>query len=373
MRGFLLCVIAAGLQGGCGCSETGIEGNTGIDGDAPTDNPSWEPAIDGLGEPGWRDSVGPWCDHPLGDYVGFDVWSDSRGVFVLGAQYYYPPETSETTVIRIQFNDGTGWRFYLEEDLGLTECEAGVSSCGLRCITGIDGGTLFGWGGFTLATIEDGTVAKLAEEIREVFAVHDGLAYAIPNSDPRLHWWNGSEWGPFPGDAPPYGMDTIWASESCIFGAGHEGLVQYWAGESWIVQDTRTTENVTAIWGFDCDDVWAGTESGAIHHYTSVSGWETMEAPVLGAFGTTEIEGMWGGDGVLFFHSRYQFTSWNGSGFDVLGYWPPTAESAGIEISAIWGNSSDEVFLAVLDPENTGSECGDQYLLWWDGTSFRWF
>jgi hypothetical protein len=69
-------------------------------------------------------------------------------------------------------------------------------------------------------------------------------------------------------------------------------------------------------------------------------------------------------------------------GFRVLGHWPGEDVElpegghdceGRIGINAIWGNSPDEMFMAIHDPNHTTSDCAPEMLLWWDGHEFHWF
>ena len=94
------------------------------------------------------------------------------------------------------------------------------------------------------------------------------------------------------------------------------------------------------------------------------------------------VEGMWGQAGTLFFHTIDQIVMWDGVEFTVLGYW--AGEDAvnpegrhycedAINIRGMWGNATDELFLAVRDLNYSSTDCAPQFLLWWDGSEFHWF
>ena len=83
----------------------------------------------------------------------------------------------------------------------------------------------------------------------------------------------------------------------------------------------------------------------------------------------SQIHDMWGSDGELFFTTGRQLVRWDGESFETIGMWLGT----GLSINAIWGNSTDEVFLAVGESDVVTSDCGPVYLMWWDGSEFHWF
>ena len=104
------------LSYGCSCGSTDIGGDTGIDfrRDTTVEDPSFDPPIENLGDPGWRDSTEPWCVSGEMARNGWDLWSDERGVFVI-IDLYDPsggsgPLWAEHT---IYFNGGAGWGPYL--------------------------------------------------------------------------------------------------------------------------------------------------------------------------------------------------------------------------------------------------------------------
>jgi hypothetical protein len=259
---------------------------------------------------------------------------------------------------------------------------------GFIYVKGIPGGPVFVWGWMpTMTTFipETGATSTDWIQIMDIHAVSDHLAYAVTGEGPRLLRYDGASWGPFPGDPVPYPTYWVWADETSIFCAGDTGIILSWEDDTWTVHDTRTIDSISTIWGFSPDDVWAGTSNGRLLHYNG-STWDHVTWPDMGD-GTDEcrtpgdgILGMWGRDGVLFFHTTRQLVMWDGVGFRVLGYWPGTyTPSSGgwycrgqVVIRAIWGNSVDELFLAVEESDVDTDLC-EEYIMWWDGSEFHWF
>jgi len=369
---------------GCGCHDTGIEGDSDID-PGP-----WDPPIESLGEPGWRDSTEPWCSEAPTLLGAFDIWSDTTAVYIFG-DFFYNDGGSSTSGCpsehcygggAIYRNGGDGWNLFWER--GSEDYE------GWGCwFTGIPGEQLLVvlpmspcefrhvFGVYWECALPGGNL------VRDIAVVNESLAYAIMND--RVIYWDGREWAPYPAAYTPYEVFNIWADDENIFCSGPDGTIISLDEEDWRVHDTGTLRSIGALWGFGGDDVWAVGGGTGLMHYDG-STWEEIEWPDLdedvhpcGAI--DGIVDIWGTDGIIFFHTPNQLVTWDGVEFSVLGYWPMREVSDGgsfhceprIEISAIWGNSPEEVFLAVRDPDHVTPDCGAEYVLWWDGSEFHWF
>jgi hypothetical protein len=385
------------LLSGFSCSEIGLVGDTGIDGDASDTTTStdaaWDPAIEGMGEPGWRDSTVPFCRNPEWMFMSWDVWSDSRGVFVIVEESnpggsHWPPDSPDEASNRhfIAFNDGRGW----------SERFGGIGYSDANCfseLTGIPGGSLILRGPYEETCDHvPGTDGGLVLEymgVTTLYIVDETLGYALIGS--LLLYYDGTSWGPYPPDPLPYGARAMWANRTALYLAGGRGVVMSEEDGGWRIHDTRTIEDITTIWGFGDEDIWVGTETGRLMHYDGTT-WEWVEWPNMGdstedswdcRYRYKSIRGMWGADGILYFHTENQLAMWDGVEFSILGYWPgedvwhpdrEVNECVGrIEVNAIWGNATDEVFISVHDPEHVTEDCGSEYLLWWDGHEFHWF
>ncbi len=407
MRMLVTLGLAGLVLGGCGCTEsTGLVGDTSIDWttetpvpDAPwpdvpvtdvigpdgrdavdipgTETPStdasWDPAIEGMGDPGWRDSIEPYCRDEESFFMELDIWSDHRGVFVVVGGMEPIPEFGGTLI----FNGGSGWSELLSVDPMFPE------EGGFMWVKGIPGGPVFLWGWMgTMTTYDLGSGTSTVDwvNLTDVHAVSSSLAYATTGEGPRLLKWEDGSWGPFPGDPVPYSTNKVWADETSIFCAGETGIILSWEDGSWTVHDTRTIEYITSIWGFSSRDVWAGTDRGTLLHYDGAD-WEHVTWPDMGDGSDCRptrdgIMGMWGVDGVLFFHTSRQLVMWDGAGFRTLGYWAGTYSGGycrgEVLIRGIWGNSASELFLVVHESEIDTALC-EEYILWWDGSAFHWF
>lgn len=387
---------------GCGCSETDLAADTGdteIDQDDPVwdsepyfdvlnpeaddfgppyvDDPTWEPPVDGMSDPGWSDSTAPWCN-PTGVHShSLDVWSDPLAIYVSMSIPRGPH--SQEFVYR---NDGTGWIQY-------SEAGGDGSMRAVRKIVGVPGtGHLFGYGNRLLADITDSGIYWEDFTAVDVSVVNDSLAYALRGEglpDPPILRWNGSTWGPLPGDPLPYQATAIWADDTSLFCAGEGGLVVSYNDESWYIHDTGTTHDFHEIWGFSDSDIWAAAhayEGGSyVYHYNGET-WQSVEPPRIPEEWRNEcnhdgISEFWGVDGTLFYTGASGFGMWNGTSFEAIGFWPSEYVeggycTGGMEARGIWGNAVDEVFLAMSGSTETAPGCGYEFILWWDGSHFHW-
>jgi hypothetical protein len=355
--------------GGDSDADTRVDGDAAdAPGDGSTGDFSWDPSIENMGEPGWRDSSEPWCQTFEGPITAYDIWSFEGGVHVVVSDNQNTGMTYED-VNHIYFNDGSGWRKTYEETASSVGPD--ITTCFFN-IMGLSDGSLFAWSGpshgCNLAHIKDGNLEWENFTVYDLFVVNDTLAYAIYSyGDLKIIQYDGTSWSPIPA-VIPYGVYNIWADETSVFCGGAGGSIVSLEGSEWIVHDTQTLATVESMWGFSGEDVWAGFDDGSLRHFDGVS-WEQIDWPQANPSGYNSINGMWGQDGKLFFHTPYQLTMWDGASFTVLASW----ESAGIYINAIWGNSPSEVFLAVEDANYEGTGCGPKYVLWWDGSRFHWF
>lgn len=406
---------AVGVAGTTSAGTTGIvmppffpgsSGGITIDPDDFTKEP-WDPPIDDLAEPRWKNSGTPLCTEMQNEVVSQSVWSDSRGVYVLASgagngdyQYEFDPSVLPPGMpmpppglippigtcvgegcprIEIYFNDGAGWRSVYEEDLiapffGSSETQ----------ITGINNGPLLMFGAqdfFSmmsgssacgLATIENGEkTCESISYVEDVFVVNNNLAYAIYQGD--VIRYNGSSWGPLPGVLSDNSFGAIWADETYLFGAMNgAGRIGVLHNGAWELLDTGTLEEFSALWGFSETDLWAGTFSGSIFH---CDGETCRKIPWEGdncSYGS-EIGQIWGSDGTVYFYTASSIARIVDSEVEVLASFPcPDVEDAP-RITSLWGNGPNEVFFTIIDESFPRRECGVTYVVWFDGTDFHQF
>jgi len=364
----------------CGCSETGLGGDTGIDvpGDTSASEPApdyapndWEPDISDLGETGWGESTEPWCPdnpHEFASAHPEDIWSAPGNVFVLTGSSNYDHTTGipfEDTFI--WQNSGAGWvriHEYHGDYRGGYKDLSGFSDSSLL---------LLEWGPAdtcAVTLIEDGSSECFltGPDVQDLFVVNENLAYAL--RDNRLICYDGTSWGPYPVVDTPYDVRNLWADETEVFCTGAGGTIISIEEGDWKIHDTRTLDDIGVILGFDGDDVWAVHGATGLMHFDG-TGWTSVSwAESLTFDAYDSIRGLWGSeDGVLFIHTDDYLVKHDERGFTLL---LDLSYDNTVFIQSIWGNSATEVFVALYD-EDYDTGCGSQFLLWWDGSEFHWF
>ncbi|MBN1774593.1 MAG: hypothetical protein JXB32_25255 [Deltaproteobacteria bacterium] len=361
------------------------------------------PPIGDAGDTGWGDSDAPWLPEP--DEVticeGFgstqlDLWAGDDGVYVAwswmeidhpeGGPWHAGPAHG-----RIDFNDGTGWsqRWASDRDVGTTWTSGVmvydmVGRIGDRIATRLahpDRLPACSWmlvGLWTSSPWEG-----LPQTASQPFVVDDDLAYAVwPDDaagDTKMIRWDGATWGVVPAVLPYDRVSLVWADEDDLFVAGERGTVLSLEGDSWRVLDAGTLDNIVAIWGFGPDDLWLGTIRGGLRHFDGAS-WTAPEWPdraLEDGDDPRPILGMTGADGVLFFLTRRQVTRWDGTAFDVLGYWHSrSSDLAPFLLKAIAARSPSELFVAAAQPDGdfyaTDMCLNRPFVMRWDGAVWHW-
>jgi hypothetical protein len=377
-------VAGAGV-GGAGLGGTiGAAGRAGSNARPPTAGQAgngpgapWELPVPKsmLGDPGWRDSDEPLCTEQFGFALAQSVWSDSRGVFLIaitndGNSQPGDPSCAFCPDEAMYFNSGTGWQ---------TLDPAGPRIGGRTELTGIDSGPLILYGEATtlpmsspcgLAMIDDGVRScEPLLSVLDVSVVNEQLAYALLEGE--LLSFDGTSWGPLP-QLPPAGSDltSIWANDSVLMAADRfAGRIASLRAGSWSIENTRTTDTFSTLWGNAADDVWAGTYQGTLHRLTGATwdevSWSGSSCP------DPTIYGMWGVGETLYFHTRTTLARWNGSEVEVLLEMPCNHSDDDPRITSIWGNAADELFVGVSDPSASKRRCGTVLVLHFDGSRFH--
>jgi hypothetical protein len=95
--------------------------------------------------------------------------------------------------------------------------------------------------------------------------------------------------------------------------------------------------------------------------------WQIIET------GTEQIDGLWGSaDGTLFFYTPRVFGRWKADGVELFA--EATLEQASLfQFTDLWGNSSNEVFLGVIQRDFRDYECSGVFTVWFDGAEFHLF
>jgi len=335
--------------------------------------PAWVPPIDedDLGAPGWKTSTDPLCTGP-GEFAYGSVWSDSRGVFVTATLYNNTATMMPDApcfgcpYTAIEHNDGTGWS-RLE----------GSFPYGQQRIKGFDAGKLILYGSAQspgnpnvscgLATIDGSTITcQPVDGITDV-AVTGSTAYAALQG--TLVRYDGTSWGPlpvvFPGQAELY---SLWANADVVMGTGvSAGKIYSLRNNVWSIEDTRTLETFTTIFGSSSTDIWAATSQEHLFHYDG-SVWTQVTWPGSGCSSPNGVVAIWGKDGTTYFATPSTLARWNGSAVEIVAQWPCGSSAM---IVGLWGNSPSEVFVLMADYTENRQPCGTQFLFHYDGTLFH--
>lgn len=394
-RFFVGSTILAGLGVGFGCSNTILLGEIPqVDaGDADARDAEagpWFADIVDVGEAGWADSTVPWSPAPASDPDAYCIfgglWSQPGAVYVLMSWVTHDGTPESAYAFDVQRNEGAGWSTFRSDGCGVFT-ERFWDADRSTCVHGIRGGLERGlavWPYVAWVRADgvevDGLVA------RPVFVVGPDNAYALGEDDAQpVLQFDGVSWGPVPAVFPvPLRLNAIWADESRVAVVGEAGTLRVLEDGEWQQWSTGTVDEIYQVWGLDNGEIWAvavGTQVLRCIDGTCTS----MDWPALGAgdpCGEGWIQYLWGADDTLFLATEHELVRWNGSGFDVIGYWPATyvpdpgeedCRGGGLWIRALWGNSPTEVFVVVDALGSHTGNCADDHVLRWDGTEFHWF
>jgi hypothetical protein len=408
---------------GTGCGGDTLLGTMGDDGgseadDAVAEDVSPVERIPDIGAPGWRDSTEPWrrppeaaCDWRTEEHIVIDVFPDETGVYVLfdwgtfGAATFDGGPTTLLT-FSVTVNRGAGWEPFFSGQSPCSDPTHGPSG-NPALLAGSVAGELIATGGAEgrgydpdeetpprrMNMYSDGALLRVgpdhvdnwemcSTQVLDAFIVHDGLGYATglgDGSGGNLHLRiEGTRWTEF--SVPPLDLYLTWADEDDLYLAGSGGLMLSQEADGWLIHDVGTTDDFVSLWGFDGDDVWAGTITGALWHYDGAAWtevpWPNPRDPANPCDDRPHAPlGMWGVDGELFFHTRDAIVHWDGE-FEVLGHWP-RSNRAGCPYDGVWiwrvrGLSPVEVFVAGQAETDPGSGCRQPFILYWDGSAFHW-
>jgi hypothetical protein len=285
----------------------------------------------------------------------------------------YDPECPGCAYQQVFFNNGSGW----------TTVEGG-EAWGQQAITGFENGPIVlygsaqpidrpqGYGQCGIALLEDGErQCEAVDGVSAVSVAGPDLAYATVNGD--LVRYDGTDWGPnpvlFPGGHELY---ALWSTPEVVFATGQSpGSIYTLRGPTWAVEDTKTLEYFSSIYGLSPTDVWAGTVQGHLYHYDGTS-WTQIdwEAPAC-AQQQIGVMNIWGKDGTVYFAAGTVLAKWNGTSIETVAEWECDPNQNVAYISAMWGNSPTELFLVISDYSAYRQPCGNTFLLYYDGSQFH--
>jgi hypothetical protein len=366
---------AGGAQAGGGLQPEGgsilLSGGLAAGG-TPTGGVSMGGAVSGASgssgsdtHPLWRESSQPFCSDST-PWVGLlKVWSDARGVFVLGTLGGLPT---------ISANTGSGWNTtYTWPWPSLPSDQLfGAPGVGLK---GFVNGPLIVYnarGDVFSCPIEfiDGGVASCsgAQSARDVAVVNSNLAYAVYQD--RVLRFDGNFWtqlgGPLTGGPGlTFFQQSVWADASTIVAVADGGVWVIPSGGDPVLQKGLPEVSFGAVWGFGASDIWIGNVEGQLYHYDGVA-W-SLKASIPGDCGG--IYKLWGSEGSLFVLTRNLFGRWDGSGITTLSSLPCDAAARFEDaFEDLWGNSPSEVFV-VLENRTPGiAGCGPVQVQWFNGS-----
>ncbi|HWA77707.1 MAG TPA: hypothetical protein VG937_35470 [Polyangiaceae bacterium] len=302
-------------------------------------------------EPGWRQSVEPFCGKP--DMFGpgtLDVWSDQGGVFLLVDEEIYG-------------NTGSGWSLLAQ-----------AAHAGRGGLTGFPGGPLVRFGGVTdRCGIEfvqrDGAPScSGAAQPWGVSVVKRDLAYAVYSD--RLLSYDGSMWTQR-GDplVAPVGLSVgqIWANETTIAITNDAGVYVSEGGVAPALQgDLPEVESgYRGVWGSAAGEIWVGSGDGQL--FRASRGQWTSAFQVPGAPDCRAIERVWGDGADIFFATTNRVFRGRNNSFETVF---ELACDYSARIGGLWGNSASEVFIAVAYHDSL-AKCGNVAMLWFDGKQLR--
>ncbi|MGC4093747.1 MAG: hypothetical protein QM756_38770 [Polyangiaceae bacterium] len=321
----------------------------------------------------WRSSSVPLCA-PGEELLVWDVWSDTRGVYVLDS-----PDASS----HVHFNDGSGWT------------DTPVDGGTFYGLTGISQGPRLFFGGSRCSVLRSDEQASTCltslPRLEGVFSVNPQRVFAIAGDRVLIN--DGADYFTIFGKLPelresgiPY---QLWADESVLVVAGDGKL--FVLGDPTLAPlqvELPGSFVATALWGFASDDLWVGGGEGQLAHYDG-RGWSVLQ---LGGDGCSSVRRLWGSDQVLYFATSKSIGRVVDDRIETIvdvgcpeGNKEETFEE--LDVRRIWGNSAKEVFFALNlrkfivtlhDPALvsevvTPDACGAHRLYWYDGAALRPF
>lgn len=360
-----------GVSGSDAGTATGGTAGTIRDGGA-ADLRDGGPEVGADGPIRWRNSANSLCVPTSVGSGSASVYSDDRDLFVMA---WTTPSSKPAGVspATLWANDGSGWRTYFtwSKDAQFPTRFYGGSRAGIR---GRPDRSLFAFGryGCAIELVDEAGehCSGAVPSIADLFVVGSAsTSYATDGFN--LLKYDGSMWiqvgGRYPvGDAGMAQGYSLWADESTVVVGGDNGYILTIQDEKLVTILPRPTNasNITGVWAFGANDIWAATEGGELHRYDG-SQWTLKWAPTEYMGGGARL---WGVAGHLFVVGYGQFAEWDGSALRSL--LPVAQENR--QFTDVWGNSPTEVFATSVATSNAQIGSCDAVELWWyDGTTAR--
>lgn len=350
----------------------------------PTDErpapPLWEPPF-ALGAPGWGMGSDPLCQHHQGaTRASGDVWADERGVFTFYDAYSSCAQLegghacSGNEGYAVQFNDGTGWRSLYHRNW--------VSNFG-RELTGFPGGDIVVFNNGAPLFVDDEGVAEFRAlagnaSPRRMSVAGADVAYAVGSGSPpsyRKELFKYAQ-GAWTALAPaPAGILDVWSDGETIVAVGEEQAVFVKSQDEDFAEVPGVPAGTyDAVWAFGPNDIWVGS-------YWDIAHFDGTSWTVVHELDTVEGARVkfWSDGTDLFFAAEGLFVAAEGEFGRVRRNANNSVEvllslaGSGISLTGMWGRSSNEVFLSLIDRDFNAFHCGDNFVLWFDGEEFHRF
>jgi len=233
--------------------------------------------------------------------------------------------------------------------------------------------------GCSLALINSGAERcdQSGSGIEAFFGVDPQLAFATIGTN--LLVYDGAVWNVHPTPLP-FAATAMWADATSVVIVGDLGRISRLRDGVW-TNSNRTIESLTAVWAGADDELWVGTAGGEILHRDREGTWQTtLSLRGVTCIDRDPIRGIWGSGDTVYFHTDRALARWDGSALRELGNWTCALPDPNFgfnprAIRNIWGNGPDELFVAMTDGSRFFSrffdECGDGFVLYFDGTEFH--
>jgi hypothetical protein len=332
----------AGTDGGPGSG--GADSATSVGKDASEVATDSGAVDDGGAPPLWRNSYRPFADEIEGASE-LSVWSDDRGVFILGARYPDAPN-SYAPVISVWSNLGGGWQTTYTWPEG-TSFDYGQGRVRLR---GFVDGPLIALSvrpcAIQFVDSQGAHCSGSSRAAADVATVSADLAYATYAN--RLLRFDGALWTQLGDPLPQIGNSSaLWADSSTVVVISEGNVFLVGSDGAAVPQSELPAGRVTAVWGFGSTNLWAGTADGQLFHCDGT----TWLARASLADASDKITRLWGSDGDLFILTDNELAKWDGTRTVLLD-----SISAPGGYTDVWGNSSKEVFVVGYTCDD-GSHC----------------
>ena len=118
-----------------------------------------------------------------------------------------------------------------------------------------------------------------------------------------------------------------------------------------------------SVWAFSQDDVWAGTSGTQLVHFDGSDWSVAWTAQMCRGRG---ISSMWGAEGQLYFTTAKGLYLRRDATTTTIADW---GCQPNLDTRSLWGNSLDELFIAVAD--ESSPQCGETIALLYDGSELR--